>query len=419
MSVRSRWKIDPDDGEAYTFQQLASYYQGTYPKDVIQEYWDFTCVPTVKRTDPHDGVAYTYDELFHRYGWEYDAGTIRRYWEVSCLPEASRAARKGTGQSRRADTAEGKAKVEIKGSIQGKGNYKGETKGKGTGAGAGAGNATSKANAKDKARTQKTAGPISITVSKLSGGTAWGPESIDSSEQLHVLQERVAEALGIEPFQLILLLGSKYLNASKTLAEQGISDGSSLTMILHEFDAGTIEAIQKEMGSMLPGLTSQEVQIAEGKFGFQFPPDLKAFLQVGVPSSWHNWHTLIKDDVDVGGQNDTVSQQIDWNAKPEEIAMVPTSAWAGPDETFDDLLERWRQHPLIPISGHRMIPSVPHLCGLPVFSMHQCSDNIVYGENFWVWLEEDKFVKPGIIPTDWKKDSVPLDAIPFWKDWVD
>jgi len=50
--------------------------------------------------------------------------------------------------------------------------------------------------------------------------------------------------------------------------------------------------------------------------------------------------------------------------------------------------------------------------------MHQCSDNIVYGQNFWVWLEEDTAVDKSIIPEGWKEKFRPTRELPFWTDFL-
>ena len=126
---------------------------------------------------------------------------------------------------------------------------------------------------------------------------------------------------------------------------------------------------------ILPGLTDEEVEKAEAKFGFTFPPELREFLQVGLPTKWHNWRELIKDSVMVGFEADTVSQQLLWNATPEEEEDVPDEIWelVG-SRDLEEVKKQASLHRLVPIAGHRMMPSVPHECGLPVLSMHQCSD---------------------------------------------
>merc|ERR1719162_1285493 len=37
-------RVDPEDGTAYTYDELAAFYKGTYKKSVVEAYWD-TCKP--------------------------------------------------------------------------------------------------------------------------------------------------------------------------------------------------------------------------------------------------------------------------------------------------------------------------------------------------------------------------------------
>jgi len=41
-------RVDPDDGQAYTFSALAAFYKGKFNKQAIAEYWEYECTP-VKR----------------------------------------------------------------------------------------------------------------------------------------------------------------------------------------------------------------------------------------------------------------------------------------------------------------------------------------------------------------------------------
>ena len=41
----SERRIDPEDGKAYTFDELASYYKCKYKRKVINDYWANTCTP--------------------------------------------------------------------------------------------------------------------------------------------------------------------------------------------------------------------------------------------------------------------------------------------------------------------------------------------------------------------------------------
>eukprot|EP00929_Paragymnodinium_shiwhaense_P085958 TRINITY_DN4641_c1_g1_i1.p1 TRINITY_DN4641_c1_g1~~TRINITY_DN4641_c1_g1_i1.p1 ORF type:complete len:634 (-),score=224.89 TRINITY_DN4641_c1_g1_i1:94-1995(-) len=42
-------RIDPEDGQAYTYEELAAFYQGKYKKKVIEAYWEDECKPAGKK----------------------------------------------------------------------------------------------------------------------------------------------------------------------------------------------------------------------------------------------------------------------------------------------------------------------------------------------------------------------------------
>jgi hypothetical protein len=128
------------------------------------------------------------------------------------------------------------------------------------------------------------------------------------------------------------------------------------------------------------GLSDAEIEAIEGRFSFRFPPDLRLFLQTALPLSPHfpNWR------------------------RPSEDALAAQLAWPIEGLCFDSehngwWLEVWGEKPpapneacrvarlrlaevprLIPIYGHRYLPTEPHLPGNPVFSVWQ-SDIIHYG----------------------------------------
>jgi adenine phosphoribosyltransferase len=42
-------RTDPEDGEAYTFDELLEYYRGKYKKKALEEYWENECIPLRKK----------------------------------------------------------------------------------------------------------------------------------------------------------------------------------------------------------------------------------------------------------------------------------------------------------------------------------------------------------------------------------
>jgi len=162
------------------------------------------------------------------------------------------------------------------------------------------------------------------------------------------------------------------------------------------------------------GLSESELQRVEDQYGFAFPPDLRAFLARALPISkgWVNWRTEepqairawlrfplegICFDIE---QNDFWHQ--DWGPRPAALAdaLVRATAAVG------------RAPVLIPIRGHRYLPSTPAEAGNPVFSVHQ-TDIIHYGTNlddFWRNEFSYAFGRSGYQITGEPR------RIPFWSD---
>lgn len=128
------------------------------------------------------------------------------------------------------------------------------------------------------------------------------------------------------------------------------------------------------------GLSDVEIEAAEGRYGFRFPPDLRAFLQAGLPSGddFPDWRN---------GDEDALRGWLDLPCRGILFDIEHNGFW----------LDEWGRRPaslietqriaselvasaprLVPVFKHRMMPSEPHLPGNPVFSVHQ-TDIIYYG----------------------------------------
>lgn len=107
-------RIDPEDGTAYTWEELSAFYKGKYKSNEIDAYWN-SCKPTKggtaakeKRIDPEDGMAYTFEELGKFYKGKYTQKEIDAYWKTCTPPKAAAgypAEVKTKTQSRRNDMA--------------------------------------------------------------------------------------------------------------------------------------------------------------------------------------------------------------------------------------------------------------------------------------------------------------------------
>lgn len=161
-----------------------------------------------------------------------------------------------------------------------------------------------------------------------------------------------------------------------------------------------------------PGLADPEVEAAEERYGFRFPPDLRAFLQTGLPSGsdFPDWRD--GDAATLHGWLDLPRRGILFDVEHNGFWL---EEWGPRPASLDDARritnEVVQAAPrLIPIFKHRMMPSVPCLAGNPVFSVHQ-TDIIYYGVDLRDYLihefltREDVGVWP--IPTD-------IRQVPFW-----
>ncbi|MGA2068602.1 MAG: SMI1/KNR4 family protein [Thermoguttaceae bacterium] len=138
------------------------------------------------------------------------------------------------------------------------------------------------------------------------------------------------------------------------------------------------------------GLTDAEVAVAEARFAFRFPPDLRAFLQTALPrgerfpnwrsgkeSALRDWIDLPRDGILFDIENNGFWLE-DWGPRPRTLADAKRAA--------SNLVAAAPK--LIPICVHRMMPEEPHLPGNPVFSVHQ-TDIIYYGVDLADYLRND------------------------------
>jgi hypothetical protein len=128
------------------------------------------------------------------------------------------------------------------------------------------------------------------------------------------------------------------------------------------------------------GLSDTEISETESRFKFRFPPDLRAFLQVGLPvgerfpnwrsgkeSALQDWLDLPREGIlfDVENNNFWLPE---WGPRPESFESAKG--------VVKDVVDAAPK--LIPIYAHRMMPDEPQSLGNPIFSVHQ-TDIIYYG----------------------------------------
>jgi len=138
------------------------------------------------------------------------------------------------------------------------------------------------------------------------------------------------------------------------------------------------------------GLTDAEVERAQQQFEIRFPPDLREFLQIGLPRGpqFPDWRSgeqgRLRDWLDVPRRGILFDVEYndywhpDLNARPcmleDALSVASEGVRAAPR--------------LVPVFGHRMIPAEPHEAGNPVFSIHQ-ADIICYGFDLADYLRRE------------------------------
>lgn len=164
------------------------------------------------------------------------------------------------------------------------------------------------------------------------------------------------------------------------------------------------------------GLTDAEVEAVEGRYRFRFPPDLRAFLQAGLPCGerFPNWRSGAED------------QLREWLDRPRQGILFDIeyngfwlTEWGPRPATLAEAQEIATKliaaaPTLIPVYANlfaiRMMPSEPHLAGNPVFSVHQ-TDIIYYAIDLRDYLIHQFLTREDVdfwpIPDNIRK-------IPFW-----
>jgi hypothetical protein len=165
-------------------------------------------------------------------------------------------------------------------------------------------------------------------------------------------------------------------------------------------------------------LTEAETCSAEDMWQIRFPPDLRRFLQVVLPSGFafpdwrHPGDALAKQlRAPVDGVLFDVKRSGYWY-----------SGWGERPAATEDAVslasKQLRSVPrLIPVYGHRYIPQEPMMAGNPILSVVQ-TDIVVYGSDLEDYIAREFSLRsPYFIPTPPAQLVTKRDT-PFWGDLV-
>lgn len=156
-----------------------------------------------------------------------------------------------------------------------------------------------------------------------------------------------------------------------------------------------------------PGLTDAEAARAESRYGFRFPPDLRAFLLTALPrgEKFPDWRSgdeaKLRDWLDLPRRGvffDIAHNGFwleEWGPRPSSLAEA--------ERVAGGLIAAAPK--LIPIFLHRMMPDEPQSAGNPVFSVHQ-TDIIVYGLDLADYLRHEFKLPAAKSPTPAEPRSI-------------
>jgi hypothetical protein len=159
------------------------------------------------------------------------------------------------------------------------------------------------------------------------------------------------------------------------------------------------------------GLSDEEINTVQARFGFRFLPQHRDFLRRHLPTGerWPDWRTC--DATQLGGLLRWPVDSALFDVRNEEFWP---RTWGSRPEATDEALRIARRHleaapMLVPVYAHRYLPAEPAPSPSPVFSVYQ-TDVIVYGADLDDYLvQEFGGARADPVPR-------PTVRIPFWSD---
>jgi len=177
--------------------------------------------------------------------------------------------------------------------------------------------------------------------------------------------------------------------------------------------ADTITRLRAKGITFAEGLSREELDLAEKQFGIQFPDDYRELLREALPvgERFPDWRR----------RSDSMRDSLDWPWEGMAFDIEQNSwwheAWGSKPASLEDALRVAKDHvdqapKLIPVCGHRYIPSEPVAAGNPIYSVYQM-DIVYYGSNLEEYLEIEFLGK------DHSMMSNSFRPIRFWRDFVE
>jgi hypothetical protein len=187
-----------------------------------------------------------------------------------------------------------------------------------------------------------------------------------------------------------------------------------VTVVDEDYIAGVREVLEAKGVTIEPGLSDAEFDRIEASYGFRFPPDLRALLAAALPVSdqFPNWRH--DNDEELRWRLDGPADGIAFDVEENDFWMEEWGQRPADDRgAVEVALARVAKAPvLVPIFGHRYLPTDPPTEGNPVFSVVQ-TDIIYAGTDLPDYLANEF----GIPRPSWTRSA--HRRIEFWSWFVE
>jgi hypothetical protein len=183
-----------------------------------------------------------------------------------------------------------------------------------------------------------------------------------------------------------------------------------------------VEKLREKGIQFEDGLTTVEAEEVQKRHSLSFPPDLIELLSVGLPVSknFPNWRMGI---VETSGGLRPIDEILGWPAEGISFDVRRSEFWmnswgerpSSVDEAVSEALRQVALAPkLVPLWGHRFLPSDPLEAGNPILSVIQ-TDIIYYSLNLGAY-----FMREFGLAIDNQRDAAAKPRrIRFWSDVID